>query len=104
MGRAWRHRRCPKCEIIWEAGALEVMGDYAEGWKEGKMARRCPGCGWVGETREFEVVRDPKPWLVGRAPVKLPPIVHPTCKRCGREMSVARVSEYCGGFTAMACG
>jgi hypothetical protein len=80
------------------------MGNYDEGWKEGKVARRCPGCRFVGETREFPVVKDLKPWLVGRAPVVLPPIVRPTCEVCGREMSVARVSTTCGGFPAMACG
>ena len=58
---AWRFRRCPSCRRVYRAGEL-VSLDYGARWGHQQAARRqCPGCGYVGPTSVFAVVRERHP-------------------------------------------
>ena len=56
---AWRYRRCPSCRGVFAGGEFRPLR-YGEGhWRDkGYSLRRCPGCGAVGQTRDFPVVED----------------------------------------------
>lgn len=55
MARPYRYRKCPDCEMVFRAGLLENL-TMGSNWTEyGDANRRCPTCGWVGETNEFPV-------------------------------------------------
>ena len=58
---AWRYRRCPACREVYRAGELRCL-DYGGNWREAAVARReCPGCGYIGPTWRFQVVREKHP-------------------------------------------
>jgi hypothetical protein len=57
--RSWRWRRCPRCSAVNRAGAFPFVGSYRPGWHaDGDLERRCPGCGFIGHTYQFHVVRE----------------------------------------------
>jgi hypothetical protein len=58
---SWRYRRCPRCGQVFPASEFAIV-DLGPNWhREGPGARRqCAGCGAVGPTRAFPVVRDPQ--------------------------------------------
>jgi hypothetical protein len=56
--RPWRYRRCPSCLGVYAGGEFRPLR-YGAQWREvGYGLRRCPGCGTVGQTRDFPVVRE----------------------------------------------
>lgn len=57
MAKTWRLRRCPGCAEVQAAGDL-LFADRAgvKPWQGGTVLRRCPLCGFTGETGEFAVV------------------------------------------------
>lgn len=54
---AWRWRRCPNCQQVERASDFQPIREQV-GWGPGRFLRECPHCAWVGETREFRVVRE----------------------------------------------
>jgi hypothetical protein len=64
---AWRYRRCLSCQGVFPGGDFRPLR-YGEGhWRQkGYSLRRCPGCGTVGQTRDFPVVREKRAAGVGR--------------------------------------
>jgi hypothetical protein len=59
--RAWRYRQCPNGRGVFAGGGFRPLR-YGSHWREvGYGLRRCLGCGTVGQTREFQVVRERPP-------------------------------------------
>ncbi len=56
--RAWRFRRCPSCFAIRPASEFKVTELEAPWNPDGRMMRRCPGCGHEDLTRFFVVIRE----------------------------------------------
>lgn len=58
MPRKYKYRGCPDCRMVFRAGLLENL-TMGSNWTEyGDADRRCPNCGYVGETNEFRVQDD----------------------------------------------
>jgi len=54
---AWRYRRCPRYRRIYPGGELRPVR-YGSHWQAGGYSlRRCPRCGYRGQTRDFQIVK-----------------------------------------------
>lgn len=53
--KPYRFRCCPDCGEIFPSGKLIMLGSGSYWGSAGQAPRKCPECGYVGETNEFAI-------------------------------------------------